>query len=64
MFYDWFRLGTLFGYIWFSAAGIFHFVIGRSLAYHSVKLVGVNIAGILRPVDIFVSIVIGTILLV
>lgn len=46
-------------YVWFSLAGIFHFVIGRSLSYKCVQLVGSNIAGILRRVNLLVTVVIG-----
>ncbi|MFC1816728.1 EamA family transporter [Thermodesulfobacteriota bacterium] len=46
-------------YVWLSAAGILHFVVGRSLFYKCVQLVGGNIAGILRRVNILVAVVIG-----
>jgi len=46
-------------YIWLSLAGILHFVVGRSLNYRMVQLVGANLAGILRRANILVSFVIG-----
>lgn len=51
------------GYIWLSLAGIFHFVVGRTLFYHCVQLVGANIAGILRRTSILISVVFGITLL-
>ena len=51
------------GVIWLSSAGILHFIVGRSLMYKCVQLVGANIAGILRRIDILVSVFIGIILL-
>jgi drug/metabolite transporter (DMT)-like permease len=50
-------------YIWLSLAGISHFVIGRSLSYRLVQMVGANLAGILRRANILVSFVIGISLL-
>jgi len=50
-------------YVWLSAAGILHFVVGRSLMYDCVKLAGANVAGLLRRIDILVSVVIGVYLL-
>ncbi len=47
-------------YIWLSLAGILHFVVGRSLYYECVQLVGANIAGILRRTNILLAVVIGT----
>jgi len=46
-------------YIWLSAAGILHFVVGRSLMYDCVQLAGANVAGLLRRIDILVSVVFG-----
>jgi len=51
------------GYLWLSLAGILHFVVGRTLFYHCVQLVGANIAGILRRVSILISVVLGITLL-
>ena len=51
------------GYFWFSLAGIFDFVIGRTLIYHCIQLAGANLASILRRVDILVAVVIGIIAL-
>jgi len=51
------------GYVWLSLAGIFHFVVGRSLSYECIQLVGANITGILRRVNILVTVVIGISLL-
>lgn len=48
---------------WLSMAGILHFVVGRSLYYGCVQLVGANIAGILRRTNILVSVVLGITLL-
>ena len=50
-------------YFWLSLAGILHFVVGRSLYYGCVQLVGANIAGILRRTNILVSVVLGITLL-
>lgn len=50
-------------YVWLSLAGIIHFVIGRSLSYQCVQLVGANIAGILIRINILVAVVIGVSLL-
>ena len=50
-------------YVWLSLAGIFHFVLGRSLNYRLVQLVGANLAGILRRANILVSFVVGIALL-
>jgi drug/metabolite transporter (DMT)-like permease len=46
-------------YIWLSLAGILHFVVGRSLYYECVQLVGANIAGILRRTNILVAVIFG-----
>jgi drug/metabolite transporter, DME family len=46
-------------YVWLSLAGILHFVVGRSLYYGCVQLVGANIASLLRRSNILVSVVIG-----
>ncbi|MFC1815105.1 EamA family transporter [Thermodesulfobacteriota bacterium] len=50
-------------YVWFSLAGIFHFVVGRTLAYQCVQLVGANIASLLRRINILVAVVVGVSLL-
>jgi drug/metabolite transporter (DMT)-like permease len=47
------------GYVWLSLAGIVHFVIGRTLSYKCIQLVGANIANILSRSDILISVVIG-----
>jgi drug/metabolite transporter (DMT)-like permease len=47
------------GYVWLSLAGVVHFVIGRTLNYKCIQLVGANIANILSRSDILVSVVIG-----
>ncbi len=47
------------GYFWLVLAGIVHFIIGRSLNYKCVQLVGANIGNILSRSDIPVSVVIG-----
>ncbi len=46
------------GYVWLSSAGILHFVIGRSLNYKLVQLVGANVGTILRRANIMVSFII------
>jgi len=51
------------GCFWFSLAGIFDFVVGRTLIYHCIQLAGANLASILRRVDILVAVVIGIIAL-
>ena len=50
-------------YVWFSLGGIVHFVVGRSLAYKCVKLIGANVAGILNRINVLVTVVIGVSLL-
>ena len=47
------------GYFWLSLAGIVHFVVGRTLNYKCIQLVGANIANILSRSDILISVVIG-----
>lgn len=59
---DIFRFSRL-EYFWLSLAGLLHFVVGRSLYYGCVQLVGANIAGILRRTNILVSVVLGVTLL-
>ena len=46
-------------YVWLSLAGIIQFVVGRSLSYNSVQLVGANVTSILRRIDIFLTVIIG-----
>ena len=46
-------------FVWLSLAGILHFVVGRSLYYECVQLVGANIAGILRRTNILVAVGVG-----
>jgi len=46
-------------YIWLSAAGILHYMVGRSLSYHCTQLVGANIANILRRSSAIVAVVLG-----
>ena len=48
---------------WLSAAGILHYVVGRSLNYNCVQLVGANIANILRNVSALVAAILGVSLL-
>ena len=45
--------------MWLSLAGIFFFVIGRSLSYRCIQLVGANITSILRRANILVAVVLG-----
>ena len=42
-----------------SLAGITHFVVGRSLIYELIQIVGANIAAILRRANILITVVIG-----
>ena len=51
------------GYVWLSAAGILHFVVGRSLNYKLIQLVGANVGTILRRANILVSFIIGVFVL-
>ncbi len=46
-------------YLWLSAAGILHFVGGRSLFYSCAQLVGVNIANVMTRVNPLVSVFLG-----
>lgn len=46
-------------YVWLSSAGVLHFVIGRSLHYSCVQIVGANMALVLSRLNIPVSVVIG-----
>jgi drug/metabolite transporter (DMT)-like permease len=46
-------------YAWLSAAGIIHFIVGRSLSYSCVQLVGANIANILRRASPLVAVILG-----
>ena len=50
-------------YLWLSAAGIVNFVVGRSLNYNSVKLVGATISNIMTRVHPLVAVTLGIILL-
>ncbi|MFC1874402.1 EamA family transporter [Chloroflexota bacterium] len=46
-------------YLWLSAAGIVHFIIGRSLSYKCVQLVGMNISNIVQRVSTLVAVTLG-----
>ncbi|MFC1902859.1 EamA family transporter [Chloroflexota bacterium] len=46
-------------YAWFSAAGILHYVVGRSLSYNCVQLVGANISNVLRRISPLISLILG-----
>lgn len=50
-------------YVWFSLGGIVHFVVGRSLSYKCVQLIGANVAGILHRINVLVTVVIGVFVL-
>jgi len=50
-------------YVWLSLAGIFFFVVGRSLSYKSIQLVGANITALFRRTNILVAVAIGIVLL-
>jgi transporter family protein len=58
------QLGSIFrfssqSYVWLSLAGIFFFVVGRSLSYKCIQLVGANITSLLRRTNILVAVAIG-----
>jgi drug/metabolite transporter (DMT)-like permease len=46
-------------YAWLSAAGIIHFIVGRSLSYSCTQLVGQNIANIVRRASPLVAVILG-----
>ncbi|MBW1836755.1 MAG: DMT family transporter [Deltaproteobacteria bacterium] len=46
-------------YAWLSTAGIFYFVVGRTLIYECTQLVGANITSILVRFNVLVSVVVG-----
>ena len=46
-------------YAWMSAAGILYFIVGRSLNYNLVQLVGANISTILRQLNLIVAVILG-----
>ena len=50
-------------YFWLSAAGINHYVIGRSLHFKCVQLVGQNIANILNRIRTLAAVILGISLL-
>ncbi len=50
-------------YVFLSAAGIVHFMIGRSLYYYCIQLVGTNLAGILSRVGPLVPFILGVTIL-
>jgi len=50
-------------YLWLSSAGILHYVVGRSLYYNSIQLVGANITGILWRINTPVAVILGISLL-
>ncbi len=50
-------------YLWLAAAGILHFIVGRSLSYKCTQLVGANIANIIRRVSPLVAVILGLSLL-
>lgn len=45
--------------MWLSLSGVFFFVIGRTLSYRCIQMVGANITGILRRANIPVAVVLG-----
>ena len=51
------------GYVWLSAAGILHFIVGRSLNYSCTQLVGANVTNILIRVRPLVAVTLGVSLL-
>ncbi len=50
-------------YLWLSAAGVVHFVIGRSLYFYCTQLVGANIAAIFSRVAPLVPFILGVTIL-
>ncbi len=46
-------------YFWFSLAGIVHLVVGRSLSYNSVRLVGANVTSVMRRIQPLVTVILG-----
>ena len=46
-------------YLWFASAGIVHFVVGRSLSYNSVRLVGANVTSVMRRIQPLVTVILG-----
>jgi transporter family protein len=50
-------------YLWLSAAGIFFFVVGRTLIYRCSQLLGANISSILIRTSVLISVIIGIVFL-
>lgn len=46
-------------YFWLSAAGIVPFMVGRSLSYNCVQIVGANLATIIRKISLLVAVSLG-----
>ena len=46
-------------YLWFSSAGIVHHLVGRSLNYNSVRLVGANVTSVMRRIQPLVTVILG-----
>lgn len=46
-------------YVWLSAAGVVHYLVGRSFNYNCVQMVGANIGSILVRLRIFVTVTLG-----
>ena len=46
-------------YIWFGSAGVLQFVVGLSIYYRCVQLMGANLAIVLSRINILVSVAIG-----
>ncbi len=58
------QIGSIFSfswqsYLWLSAAGILHFVVGRYLFFNCVQLVGANITSIITRVSPLVAVILG-----
>ena len=49
--------------LWFSLAGVLHFVIGRYSNYRSTKAIGANLSGAWRQSNLIISLVLAVILL-
>ena len=46
-------------YGWLSAAGVIHFVVGRSLNYKVIQLVGANVSNVVRRTNALVSVILA-----
>jgi len=62
---DLFRLGQCpwQAYIFFASSGIIHFALGRTLAYRSIQLIGVNRSNIFTSLNFIVTIILAVVIL-